>query len=225
MVAIQGPWVDSDGRDESDDAWFVDSKSGTFHTLDGAVRNVETTSDVTTHYGLNALVLMIRKWADDRNLIDTPTCHPQMTKLTEECGEVAHAVARGDRAKLKDGIGDMVVVLTILAAQNGLTLEECVAAAYDEIKDRKGRMVNGVFVKDGVDWAKPIETVPCDINPEPVPCEYAGIDEDGTVRFFIRGKWLSGRGEDRHDDEPEDEPWHGTNETMDDDMLPRLRNR
>jgi hypothetical protein len=47
-----------------------------------------------------------------------------------------------------DGIGDAVVVLTILAAQHGVTIEECIDAAWDEIKDRKGRMIDGVFVKE-----------------------------------------------------------------------------
>lgn len=97
---------------------------------------------------LNTTVDRIRHWARDRNLIEGATSQAQTVKLFEEGGEVAHAVARGDRDKLKDGIGDMVVVLTILAAQNGLMLEECVAAAYDEIKDRTGRMENGIFVKD-----------------------------------------------------------------------------
>ena len=90
----------------------------------------------------------IRQWAHDRNLIKGATSQAQTVKLFEEGGEVAHAVARGDRDALKDGIGDMVVVLTILAAQNDLTLEECVAAAYDEIKDRTGRMIDGIFVRD-----------------------------------------------------------------------------
>ena len=101
-----------------------------------------------TLVGLAATVALIRQWATDRNLIEGATSQAQTVKLFEEGGEVAHAVARGDRDALKDGIGDMIVVLTILAAQNGLTVEECVAAAYDEIKDRKGRMVDGIFVRD-----------------------------------------------------------------------------
>lgn len=48
---------------------------------------------------------------------------------------------------LKDGIGDVVVTLIILAQQNGLTLEECLDMAYGEIKGRTGKMVDGVFVK------------------------------------------------------------------------------
>jgi NTP pyrophosphatase (non-canonical NTP hydrolase) len=89
----------------------------------------------------------IRQWATDRNLIEGATRQAQMLKLFEEGGELAGAIARGKEDVVKDSIGDMVVVLTIVAAQSGLTIEECIAAAYDEIKDRKGRMVDGVFVK------------------------------------------------------------------------------
>ena len=41
-----------------------------------------------------------------------------------------------------------MVVLTILAAQHNLRIESCTKAAYEEIKDRKGTMIDGVFVKD-----------------------------------------------------------------------------
>ena len=90
----------------------------------------------------------VRIWAHQRGLIDVPTSHPQMTKLTEEVGEIAHAVARGDKDKLRDAIGDVTVVLIILAAIHNMSLEECLNAAYNEIKDRKGKMVDGIFVKD-----------------------------------------------------------------------------
>lgn len=90
----------------------------------------------------------ISQWAHDRNLIQGGNSQAQTVKLFEEGGEVAAAVARGNPDALKDGIGDMVVVLVILAAQNGLVFEECVDVAYEEIKDRKGRMVDGVFVKE-----------------------------------------------------------------------------
>lgn len=90
----------------------------------------------------------IVQWANDRNLIAGGTPQAQMLKMTEEVGELAHGIARDDRPLIKDAIGDCVVVLTILAAQHGLSLGECAESAYDEIKDRKGRMVDGVFVKD-----------------------------------------------------------------------------
>lgn len=91
---------------------------------------------------------LIRQWAEDRNLIEGATRQAQMLKLFEEGGELAGAIARGKEDVVKDSIGDMMVVLTILAAQSGVTIEECIGAAYDEIKDRKGKMINGVFVKE-----------------------------------------------------------------------------
>lgn len=95
-----------------------------------------------------ATFVNIRRWASDRNIIAGATPQAQMLKMTEELGELAAGIARGNEELIKDSIGDCVVVLTILAAQHGLTIEECSAAAYNEIKDRRGRMVNGVFVKE-----------------------------------------------------------------------------
>jgi NTP pyrophosphatase (non-canonical NTP hydrolase) len=71
-----------------------------------------------------------------------------MLKMMEECGETAKAILNDDRDEIKDGIGDMVVVLTNLAHLSGLTIEECMQAAYDEIKDRTGEMKNGTFIKN-----------------------------------------------------------------------------
>lgn len=88
----------------------------------------------------------IRKWAKDRNLIEGSTPEKQFVKLMEEAGELAGDLARG--RSVHDDIGDMVVVLTILAAQKGITIEDCIECAWDDIKDRKGRMIEGVFIKE-----------------------------------------------------------------------------
>lgn len=90
----------------------------------------------------------IRNWAEDRNLIEGATPAAQFQKLGEEFGELGRALIEGDQAKFQDAVGDMYVVLTILAAQKGTTIEECIDGAYDEIKDRKGKMVDGIFVKE-----------------------------------------------------------------------------
>lgn len=90
----------------------------------------------------------IRAWAEDRNLIKGASMQAQTVKLLEECGELAAGVARKQQDKIVDSIGDAVVVLTILAAQAGVDVEACIESAWQEIKDRKGRMVDGVFVKD-----------------------------------------------------------------------------
>lgn len=90
----------------------------------------------------------IRQWAEARNLIEGATPHAQMVKLIEEAGELANGISRSNKELIVDSIGDCVVVLTILAAQYGFSIEDCIDSAYDEIKDRKGRMVNGIFVKE-----------------------------------------------------------------------------
>lgn len=99
---------------------------------------------------LGELVALIQNWAWDRNLIDGSTPNAQMLKLMEEVGEMAGGVCKDKVDVIKDSIGDVFVVLTIIAAQMGWSIEECVQAAYAEIKDRKGRMVQGVFVKEEV---------------------------------------------------------------------------
>lgn len=87
-------------------------------------------------------------WADARNLIQGSTPQAQMLKLMEEMGELAGAIAKQkDVSEVADAIGDMLVVLTIVARQNHLGLTQCFALAYDQIKDRKGMMVDGVFIK------------------------------------------------------------------------------
>ena len=68
--------------------------------------------------------------------------------LMEEVGELAEALLENDRIETQDAIGDIVVVLTNLAHLQQMKIEDCVASAYDQIKNRKGSMVNGTFVKD-----------------------------------------------------------------------------
>lgn len=96
---------------------------------------------------LNALTIKIEQWAKDRNL-HTADPSKQVMKLGEEFGELCQAYVKNKESQLKDSIGDMYVVITILSLQLGLDVEDCIQMAYDEIKDRKGKMVNGVFIKE-----------------------------------------------------------------------------
>ena len=91
---------------------------------------------------------LIRQWAQDRNLIEGSDLKSQFVKLIEEAGELANAIGKNNKAEFADAIGDMFVVLTIMAAQNGVLIEDCILAAYHEIKDRKGKMVDGIFLKE-----------------------------------------------------------------------------
>lgn len=89
---------------------------------------------------------LIKQWAVDRNL-HTADPNRQFLKLVEELGELANGMARHNTELIIDSIGDIYVVLTILSMQLDLDVEKCIDQAYNEIKDRKGKMINGVFVK------------------------------------------------------------------------------
>jgi NTP pyrophosphatase (non-canonical NTP hydrolase) len=91
---------------------------------------------------------LIRQWATDRNLIEGSDIKSQFVKLIEEAGELADAIVKKNDIEFADAIGDMVVVLTIMAAQNKMLIEDCIDGAWQEIKDRKGKMVDGIFLKD-----------------------------------------------------------------------------
>ena len=93
---------------------------------------------------------LIRKWATERGIYDKGNSHTQYVKLMEEAGELAAALLNKDVYEIKDAIGDMVVVLTNLAALEGMQIENCIDSAYNEIANRTGVMQNGTFVKTGV---------------------------------------------------------------------------
>ena len=91
---------------------------------------------------------LIRLWADERGIYRNGDTKTQYVKLLEESGELARAILKNDKPEFIDAIGDMVVVLTNLAALEGLKIEDCVTSAYSVISSRKGNMVNGTFVKE-----------------------------------------------------------------------------
>tara|TARA_R100000963_G_C4550882_1_gene43879 strand:- start:131 stop:538 length:408 start_codon:yes stop_codon:yes gene_type:complete len=91
---------------------------------------------------------LIRMWANERGLYDKGDPKTQYIKLMEETGEIGRAILKNDTAEIIDGIGDAVVVLTNLAELIGVPIEECIQQAYNVINKRKGKMINGTFVKD-----------------------------------------------------------------------------
>ena len=95
---------------------------------------------------LPEIIHNVTQWHYDRNLIDGATDESQLVKLIEEAGELAGNIAR--KRPVIDDIGDMLVVLINIAERNGLSLEYCLHHSYNEIKDRKGRMVSGMFIKE-----------------------------------------------------------------------------
>jgi NTP pyrophosphatase (non-canonical NTP hydrolase) len=110
------------------------------------------------------LIGNVRKWGEEKGITGPngkATLISQLCKTQEELDETADAASRllfasagalpdleQIKAEVKDGIGDCTVTLILAAELAGLAFEECLQAAFDEIKDRKGKMVNGQFVKD-----------------------------------------------------------------------------
>ena len=89
---------------------------------------------------------LIKQWHHDRNLILGSDDKSQFCKLAEEMGELSSNICKGK--DIRDDLGDMMVVLINMAERNGISLTECLQVAYDDIKDRKGKMIDGVFVKE-----------------------------------------------------------------------------
>ena len=90
---------------------------------------------------------LIRIWADEKGIYNKGDSKTQYIKLMEEAGELAQAILKNDESEVIDAIGDMVVVLTNLAALRGHKIETCISSAYNVIKSRQGKMINGTFVK------------------------------------------------------------------------------
>jgi uncharacterized protein YabN with tetrapyrrole methylase and pyrophosphatase domain len=93
--------------------------------------------------------LDVIRWAEDRGIIQNSNAKTQFMKAVSEMGELADAVNKEDRAGVIDGLGDVMVCLINMATIMDLDLKQCLAAAYEEIKDRKGYLnAEGVFIKE-----------------------------------------------------------------------------
>lgn len=109
------------------------------------------------------------RWAKDRDILSESTASKQIQKTAEELMELAVALGKDEMlidvqhfltprdygrelervsGELADAIGDTLVTLIVVTEQCGLDLESCLQVAYNQIKDRKGKMVNGKFVKE-----------------------------------------------------------------------------
>ena len=101
---------------------------------------------------LSDLITKINAWADERNLKQADP-KIQWMRITEEVGEIRDVLLKPTKftdpqMALKDAIGDTLVTIIVLAHQLDLDVTECLNIAYNEIKNRKGKMVNGTFVKE-----------------------------------------------------------------------------
>lgn len=92
--------------------------------------------------------LQVIRWAEDRRIIPNGTPTSQLLKAVSEMGELADAEGKRDIGKIKDAVGDVLVCLINYCALRDIDMVECLAGAYDEIKDRRGTLMpDGTFVK------------------------------------------------------------------------------
>lgn len=100
-------------------------------------------------YNRNILDTKIDQWGLDRGIIQNGLPLAQVSKTLEETAELVAALTVDNKEEVMDALGDIYVTLRMVAGTYGVSLERCIALAYDEIKDRTGYLrEDGVFVKD-----------------------------------------------------------------------------
>lgn len=87
----------------------------------------------------------IIQWAQEKGINDP---YKQCLKFVEEAGEMTGAMLKGHKENFVDEAGDVLVTLAILLNQNGTSFSVAMQAGWDKIKNRKGKTVNGTFVKE-----------------------------------------------------------------------------
>jgi len=93
--------------------------------------------------------LEVIRWAEARGIIPNASPASQLLKAVSEMGELCDAEGKKDLDAIKDAVGDVVVCLVAYCALKDIDLVRCFAGAYEQIKDRKGRlMLDGTFVKE-----------------------------------------------------------------------------
>ena len=93
--------------------------------------------------------LKVIRWSEDRKIIPNSTPLAQSIKACEEINELVDALRNGDKAEAIDAVGDTIVCLINVCALMDVNLTDCLDAAYEQIKDRKGYMnAEGIFVKE-----------------------------------------------------------------------------
>lgn len=111
---------------------------------DGLIRYIDRLGNMT----FESLQDVIIQWGYERNIVNAKNTHKQFMKVSEELGELAEGINKDNQGQIKDSLGDILVTLIILSRDLDVNLLDCLRGAYDVIKDRTGKTVNGVFVKE-----------------------------------------------------------------------------
>lgn len=95
------------------------------------------------------LEMLVIRWSEARKIIPNSNPMAQLCKLEEEVNELRDALFESNREESIDAVGDCAVVLINICALLDLNFTDCLAHAYQQIKDRTGTMgSDGIFYKD-----------------------------------------------------------------------------
>jgi len=97
------------------------------------------------------LEMKVVQWSEARKIIPNSTPLAQATKAVEEIKELYDALLINNKEEAIDAVGDTLVCLINVCALMDVNVTDCLEAAYEQIKDRKGYMdENGIFIKQAV---------------------------------------------------------------------------
>ena len=96
----------------------------------------------------NEIQECVINWSKERSLNNYDSRFVQLAKVVEELGELSKAMIQEDTDEIIDALGDVNVTLIVLADQMELLLSDCLEVAFNEIKNRKGVLKNGSFIKN-----------------------------------------------------------------------------
>ena len=97
---------------------------------------------------MDELIQNVKIWAKEKDLLKKENSQAQMLKVLEEVGETAGALLKNKNQEIIDGLGDSFVTLINLCYQLDLEPKECLQTAWNEIKNRKGKTINGTFIRE-----------------------------------------------------------------------------
>ncbi len=119
-----------------------------FNTMEKHTQGFDDCQINDHHCKYEKLISDVVDWADDKGLVKEENSDKQLIKIIEEVGELASAILKKKRKEEIDAVGDIMVTLIIFAEIRGYDVMSALGYAYQEIKDRTGKMVDGSFIKD-----------------------------------------------------------------------------
>ena len=96
---------------------------------------------------IDQLIVKIHDWSGSHGLHKGDP-YKQMIKITEEVGELAQGLLKRNDEQILDSVGDIIITLAIFCQQKGIDLKDATQYAYQQIEYRKGKMIDGTFIKE-----------------------------------------------------------------------------